>query len=426
MTSGKKLLDDCFLHDRDRLRHDECLSLVLERLKPVVGTGKSPVTQAPGRFLSKRIVAPRNVPLHTNSAVDGYAISHSSLANAAITLKINSRIAAGDRNTAPCVAGAAARIFTGAALPDGADTVVMQEDCDVSANGRNVTVPPGVKAGANIRRAGEDLTEGDTVLEPGRMIRAQDVAALASLGAAEVDVFKPVRVALVSSGDELVQPGQPIVEGQVYDSNRVMIAALASSLPVEITDLGVLEDDVRAVEEVLRRTAVDHDLIITSGGASRGEEDHIVETVGKLGKRHLWQIAIKPGRPMVMGQIGDCAVVGLPGNPVAAFVCFLLYCRPAITRLGGGNWREPQRFAVPAGFSVAKKKPDRREFWRGWLETDERGRQVVRKFERDGSGLISGLRRATGLIEVPEEVVAVEEGSNVTFLPFSSLGLSQP
>ncbi|MEZ5811087.1 MAG: molybdopterin molybdotransferase MoeA [Rhizobiaceae bacterium] len=425
MNTGKKLLDDCFLHDKDRLRHDECLALILERLAPVVAAEQVAVARAGGRVLANPIAAPRDVPLHTNSAVDGYAFAQASLeASGDTVLPVVSRIPAGSRFNGNVGKGQAARIFTGAALPDGVDTVVMQEDCEVSPDGRHVTIPQGTRRGANIRRAGEDLREGDTVLEPGRFLQPQDVAAIASLGMALVDVFRPVRVALVSSGDELVQPGAPIRHGQVYDSNRAMLAALAASLPVTVTDLGALADDAGAVSAALAEAAAGHDLIITSGGASRGEEDHIVETIGRLGKRHLWQIAIKPGRPMAMGQIGDCAVIGLPGNPVAAFVCFLLYVRPAVVALGGGHWRQPQRYPVPAGFSVPKKKPDRREFWRGWLETGEDGVPVARKFPRDGSGLISGLRLATGLIEIGEDVTAVDEGDMVNYIPFGELGIN--
>ncbi|MEX0343675.1 MAG: gephyrin-like molybdotransferase Glp [Rhizobiaceae bacterium] len=423
MSTGRKLLDDCFLHDKDRLRHEECLGLILERLGPVTGKSTVPIDTASGMYLAQDVAAPRDVPLHTNSAVDGYAFAHSSLAATGGTLEVAARIAAGELTPAPLAAGTAARIFTGATLPSGADTVVMQEDCEASSDGRSVDIPAGAKPGSNIRKAGEDLRAGDAVLNTGQRLRPQDIATLASIGFAEVEMFEPVRVALVSSGNELVQPGEPISEGQVYDSNRTMIASLLSSLPVQVTDLGVLADDASIVETKLEQACEAHDLILTSGGASRGEEDHIVEVLDKLGKRHLWQIAIKPGRPMVMGQIGDCAVMGLPGNPVAAFVCFLLYCRPAIARLGGGIWLEPQRFPVQAGFSVPKKKPDRREFWRGWLEHDQDGRLVAQKFTRDGSGLISGLRQATGLIEVTEDVTEIRQGQELAFIPFSQFGI---
>ncbi len=416
MTGGK-LIDDCFLHDKDRLRHDECLALILERLAPMTGVECLAIENACGRFLAETVSAPRPVPLHTNSAVDGFAFAHASLPGDGSALTVGSRIVAGDLAPAPLAENTAARIFTGAIVPQGADTVVMQEDCDISSGGKQVQIPSGLKPGANIRHLGEDLQKGDTLLTPGQRLKPQDIAALASIGKAEVEVRKPVRIAIVSSGDELVEPGAPLKPGEVYDSNRLMVAALLKSLPATVTNLGVLKDDAASVERVLRDAAAGHDLIITSGGASRGEEDHVVETLDKLGKRHLWQIAIKPGRPMVMGQIGQCAVIGLPGNPVAAFVCFLLYCRPAVTRLGGGAWCSPPRFPVKAGFSVANKKTGRREFWRGWLETGADGLPVAQKFNRDGSGLISGLRMASGLIEVAEEISSIDEGDTVSFIP---------
>jgi molybdopterin molybdotransferase len=194
-------------------------------------------------------------------------------------------------------------------------------------------------------------------------------------------------------------------------------------LPVTITDLGILADDAAIIEETISLAAEAHDLILTTGGASRGEEDHVITTIDHLGKRHLWQIAVKPGRPMTFGQIGDCVFMGLPGNPVAAFVCFLLYVRPAITILSGGKWQEPSRFLIRAAFSIPRKKKNRREFLRGWLQADETGQLAVHKFPRDGSGLITGLRQATGLIELEEELESIEEGEPVAFIPFSEFGI---
>ncbi len=418
----KRLIDDCFLHDKDRLTHAETLALIRERLAAVTDSETIAIEAAAGRYLAQSVTAPRNVPLHANSAVDGYTFAKDALP-AGGTLAVGPRIAAGDTARYTVASGQAARIFTGAVMPEGADTVAMQEDCSLSDDGRTVTVPVALKAGANVRLAGEDVAAGSRVLQPGQSLRPQDIATLASFGMAGVSVRRPVRVALVSTGNELVRPGAPIEPGQVYDSNHFMLRALCATLPVTVTDCGILADDPATVETAIAAAAVSHDVILTTGGASRGEEDHIVATIDRLGKRHLWQIAIKPGRPMSFGQVGDCVFLGLPGNPVAAFVCFLLYCRPALTVLGGGKWAEPQRYPLPAGFAIANKKPDRREFWRGWLEAGPDGRTVVRKFERDGSGLISGLREATGLIEISEEKTAVAEGEPVAFLPFAGFGI---
>ena len=402
--------DDCFRHDRDRLRHAEALALIAERLAPVVGTETVPLAAADGRVLAETVTAPRAVPGHDNAAVDGFAFAHAG----GTTFRIASRIAAGDAG-GTLGTGEAARIFTGAPMPDGADTVAMQEDC--VADGDTVTVPT-LKPGANRRRAGEDVAAGSTVAAPGTVLRPQDVAAIASTGAGSVTVRQRLRVALLSTGSELLAPGAPFRQGGVYDSNRPMLLALLARLGCAVTDLGALPDDRRAIERVLGEAASDHHAVVTSGGASKGEEDHLLASLDALGRRHLWQLAVKPGRPMMMGQIGDAAVLGLPGNPVAAMVCALLYLRPALARLSGASLPGPTRYPLPAAFSI-RSKPDRREFLRGWVEA---GRAV--KFERDGSGLISGLTRATGLIEITEETVRVDEGEPVGFIPFAELGVA--
>tara|TARA_R110002126_G_scaffold291724_1_gene455928 strand:+ start:33862 stop:35145 length:1284 start_codon:yes stop_codon:yes gene_type:complete len=424
MTLKPHLIDDCFLHDKDRLRHDDVISLLLSRLNVIVGTQEVALNAALERHLADTITAPRNVPLHDNSAVDGYAFAHGEYLQRP-ALVINQRIAAGDAIPGNLPSGTAARIFTGAMMPPNADTVAMQEDCVLSQDGLSVEIPAGLRAGANRRRAGEDLQTGDVLFSAGQLLRPQDVAALASVGVAKVPVFQNLRVALVSTGNEIVRPdaADALSMGQVFDSNHYMLAALCQNLPVELVDLGVLEDKADVIEHRLSKAAKEYDIILTTGGASRGEEDHIVRTIDRLGTRHLWQIAIKPGRPMSFGQIEDCVFLGLPGNPVAAFICFLLYCHPAIRMLAGGTYREPRRYPIIAGFQIEAKKADRREFLRGWLERDDDGQMVARKFDRDGSGLISGLRQADGLIELPEETRTVRPGDTISYIPFSEFGI---
>ncbi|MCR9135065.1 MAG: molybdopterin molybdotransferase MoeA [Alphaproteobacteria bacterium] len=424
MSPRSNLLNDCFLHDKDRMRHDEVIELLVSRLSSVAEPEIVSLRDASGRILAGPVKAPRNVPMHDNSAVDGYAFAHADYENAT-SMPVGPRIAAGDQNEASLQPGEAARIFTGAAMPQGADTVAMQEDCTLSEDGSVVSVPPGLKTGANRRMAGEDVAAGDTILDKGQRLRPQDLAALASLGAADISVFQKLRIGLVSSGNELVRPA-PSAEltlGQVFDSNHPMLEALCQSQPVDINDLGIVEDNRSAVQRILSEAAANHDVILTTGGASGGDEDHMVHALDQLGQRHLWQIAIKPGRPMSFGQIGNCVFLGLPGNPVAAFICFLLYCLPVIRILSGGVYREPMRIPVAAGFEIARKKIDRREFQRGWLEADDDGSLVARKFPRDGSGLISGLCEANGLIEIPEEVDRIVRGDLVRYIPFSEFGL---
>jgi molybdopterin molybdotransferase len=227
---------------------------------------------------------------------------------------------------------------------------------------------------------------------------------------------------VISTGDEVVTPGAALTEGQVYDANAPMLAALISSAGAVPADLGVLPDDPAEIRRQLAQAAARFDAVILSGGASRGEEDHVVAALDALGKRHLWQLAVKPGRPMSFGQIGDCVVLGLPGNPVAVFVCFLLYVWPLLRRMGGAEWPEPRRYRLPALFAFPGRKTGRREFWRGILKETPHG-LAVDKFARDGSGLISGLRAADGLVDIPEDVAGVQPGDLVAFIPFAEYGL---
>ncbi len=230
-------------------------------------------------------------------------------------------------------------------------------------------------------------------------------------------------MAILSSGDEIVRPGAAALQpGQVYDANAPMLTALVASAGARPHDLGVVPDRLDVIRRTLAEAATRHQVILTTGGASRGEEDHMITALELLGKRHLWQLAIKPGRPMSMGQIGDCVVVGLPGNPVAVFVCFLLYVWPMLRRLGGAPWPEPRRLRLPATFDVSGRKPGRREFWRAMLVEGPTG-LAVDKFQRDGSGLISGLRAADGLIDIPEAHGDVRHGDLVDFIPFSTFGI---
>ncbi len=422
---GRKLLDDCFLHDKDRLRHDDALALIRQRVGPVADVETVRLEDTAGRILAEPVVSSRTVPPHDNSAVDGYAFCQADYAETGGWFAVTDRVAAGHAPKTAHQPGAAARIFTGAIMPAGADSVAMQEDCEThDQDGKPfVVIPPGLKAGANRRKAGEDLALGDPIADRGQTLRPQDVAAIASTGLGEIKVFSKLRVALVSTGDEIVRPGVSATENQSYDSNHFLLRALLQPLGVAITDLGVLADDADLINAVLADAAPNHDAIITTGGASRGEEDHLLTSLDDLGSRHMWQLAVKPGRPMMFGQIGDCAFLGLPGNPVAAFVCFLLYARPVLLTLGGGAWPEPVRYALPAAFNIEKKKTDRREFLRGRLERRD-GVLHVAKFERDGSGLITSLREADGLIELEEDCSQVASGSSVAFIPFSQFGLS--
>ena len=422
----RKLRDDCFLHDSDRLTHAEAIAILRERVTPIVGTEELALDETPDRMLAEDVIAPRNIPAHTNAAVDGYAFAFADYDDRnGSALKVTARAAAGHAVTDPVERGSAVRIFTGAAMPEGTDSVVMQEDTETEPrNGEIwVTIPGGLKPGANCRLAGEDVKEGDVMLRAGHRLRPQDTASAAAAGKGTLACYKRPRVGVYSTGDEVIRPGAKLEPGQVYDANAPMLTGLIEAAGAECIDLGVLPDEMDAVLESLKRAAEEYDVVLTSGGASRGDEDHVVSAIEKLGALRMWQIAIKPGRPMAFGQIGDCVHLGLPGNPVAVFVCFLLYVQPVLVRLGGGAWPEPARFPLKAAFSVPKKKTGRREFWRGYLTSDDGGTLRAGKFARDGSGLITGLREADGLIEVGEDVTEIQEGDEVAFIPFTEFGI---
>lgn len=421
-----KLLDDCFAHPGRRLRHAEALAMLRDRVGPVAALESVRLDDAADRILGAAQKAPANIPAHTNSAVDGFAFAAGDYDKVAGTaFPLEGRAAAGRAFDDRPKASTAARIFTGAVMPEGHDTVAMQEDVELrEAHGRNlVFVPPGLKAGANVRKAGEDVRAGETVLQRGAVLRPQDLAALASMGLSEVECFSRIKVGIISTGDEVIRGGRPLAVGQVYDANAPMLRALATSAGAIAVDLEIVPDSLDAVKSRLADAARAYDVILTSGGASRGEEDHIAAALDAIGKRHLWQLAIKPGRPMLFGQIGNCAVVGLPGNPVAVFVCFLLYVWPLLRRMGGADWPEPRRYQLPALFAFPGRKVGRREFWRGILKETPRG-LAVDKFARDGSGLISGLRAADGLIDIPEDAPDVRPGDHVAFIPFSEFGIT--
>lgn len=423
-----KLIDDCFRPAQERMLHSEAIALLRDRVSPIAPVERVPLERSLGRVIARSVSAPHPVPAHTNSAVDGFAFAYGSYdRSSGATLEISARAAAGHTIMEP-PAGTAVRIFTGAAMPPSLDTVAMQEDCEwvetPAGHPPKVRIPGGLKPGANVRQSGEDVRAGEVLFSPGHVIRPQDLAALASIGLSEVDCFARLRLAIVSTGDELIRPGSAeLIPGQVYDANAPMLSGLAALAGCEAEDLGIWPDDANEVKTRLARAAEKYDVVLTSGGASLGDEDHMSAALAALGSRYFWQLAIKPGRPMMFGQIGRSIVIGLPGNPVAVFVCFLIYVWPLLRRLSGAPWPEPRRWPMKAAFEFPNRKVGRREFWRGMLVQTLEG-LAVDKFARDGSGLITGLRVADGLIDIPEDVTEVKRGDVVAFLPFSEFGIA--
>lgn len=332
-------------------------------------------------------------------------------------LRIVGRVPAGATLTTRVGSGEAVRIFTGAPVPRGVNTVVMQEDC--SSDGLTVAINAPVTVGANIRAAGSDVRSGALMLQPGRRLRAQEVGLAAAAGRAELIVRRPLKVALFSTGDELRSPGVPLEPGTIYDANRYTVHALLKGIGAEVTDFGILPDQRDAVRSALAR-ATDHDVIVTSGGVSVGEEDHVKAVVAELGSLDVWRLAVKPGKPLAIGRIGMTVFLGLPGNPVSAAVMFMLVGRVLLLRLAGAVPDIPPRFPVAAGFTL-KRRRGRREFLRGWVEVDAQGRTVAQRVLNDSSGNLSSMTQSEGLIDIPAETAEIASGDCVHFMPFSGL-----
>ncbi|MGP9819314.1 molybdopterin molybdotransferase MoeA [Salinarimonas sp. NSM] len=417
-----QLSNDCFAFGGALMRVDEARALMAARLSPVARVERVSLAEADGRVLADDVSAPIPLPPFFNAAVDGWAVRHADLAPGGETrLPVAGRLPAGatpGAGGAGVSRGTALRIFTGAAMPDGFDTVFMQEDA-VREEG-DVVLPPGLKPGANARPAGEDIEAGALALPAGRRIGPRDLALLAGLGIADVAVRAPLRVGVFSTGDELVVPGEALGPARLYDANRFMLLALARRAGCAVRDLGILPDRREAVSAALAAAAADVDMLVTSGGVSTGEEDHVKAAVEATGALTFWRVGIKPGRPVALGVVDGKAFIGLPGNPAAVFVTFAMLARPLVARLAGEAWRPPTSFPVRAGFAYAKKA-GRREYVRCTLAPDGAGGLVARKHPREGAGVITSLTQTSGLVELPEDVTRVAQGETVAFLPYGAL-----
>jgi molybdopterin molybdotransferase len=420
-----QLTDDCFAFSGPLMPLEAMERLIEERVTPVAEMEGVPLAAARGRVVARDVPAPVDLPPFDNSAVDGYAVRHADVAGEGETrLAVSGRLTAGRRADAALAPGQAIRIFTGAPMPPGADTVFMQED--VQADGDAVVVPSGLKEGANRRLAGEDIKAGAVALAAGTVLGPSQIALAAALGLTAIEVRRRLRVAIFSTGDEVVEPGQPRSAAAIYDANRFLLGQLLAQMGAQVTDLGILPDDPARLAASIGDAARAHDLVLTSGGVSTGEADHVRSAVERIGKMVFWRIGIKPGRPVAMAVLSgsgakeSAAFVGLPGNPVAVFVTFVRVVRPLLLRLAGARVQPLVALPVRVGFAY-RKKTGRREYVRVSLRRRGDSELEAVKHPQDGAGVITSLTETDGLLEFADDVTTVEPGDRAGFLSYAVL-----
>ena len=416
MVTPPPLKNDCFALPPgvDWTPVDDALAQLKSALRCVVSTERVDISDARNRFVAQDLTAPRPSPPKANSAVDGYGFAGSlAKVDGVVRLDLNpERAAAGVPLQSRVALGQAVRILTGAQLPDGVDTVVLQED--VATDGKEVVFHGPLKLGANTRKAGEDVHSEDVVLTTGQRLRPTDLSLAASVGISKIECFRSLCIGVLSTGDEVCDVTKTAAPHQIYDANRPMLLSLIAAWGFVAVDLGHVNDDRNQLRERLNHAQNNVDVLLTSGGASAGDEDHLSALLSETGSIEFWRIAVKPGRPLAMGMWGSMPIFGLPGNPVAAATCAMIFARPSFNVLAGGHWMTPKSYWVRANFEK-RKKSGRREYLRARLTGDQ-----VDVFKSEGSGRISGLSWANGLVELPDHAVTILHGDFVKFIPFGS------
>lgn len=395
---------------------DEAIGRLLEQVPPPPLAQMVALEQAMGRVLAADVVSPVNLPAWDNSAMDGYALRAADLPAEGGYLLLGGRIAAGDAPGSALRAQHAVQIFTGAPLPEGADTVVPQEICRVEGDG--VWLPP-VRLGDHVRKEGEEVRRGELLLAAGKRLRAQELGLLAGAGVARVEAYRPLQVGLLSSGNELREPGEALAPGQIYNSNRFLLAALLRGWGVEVHDYGVMADDLATSRQTLGMVASRCDVLLSSGGVSVGEEDHLKKAIQELGKVNFWRLAIQPGKPLAFGEVLGKPWIGMPGNPSAALITAMVVVRPFLLKAQGARDVLPVPLAVPAGFDWLQCNK-RRQYLRARLLPDAEGRLSVELHPQQSSAMLTAACWAEGLAVIEREA-QVHKHDNVMFLPFASL-----
>ena len=414
MIEEKEVIADDGCAVPDLIPVDEAISRVLDAATPVVETELIDIESSLNRVLAEDVISAINVPGYDNSAMDGYAVRSTECAEAGVLFKVSQRIPAG-RSGVKLETGTAARIFTGAPLPEGADAVVMQELCQ--QQGDSVIINASVMTGENIRRAGEDIEKGSVILKAGTRIRPQEQGLIASVGQVAINVRRKLKVATFFTGDELVEPGNELAQGQIYNSNRYTLTGMLQSAGCEVIDLGIVPDTLEATLEVLKRAAASADLVLTSGGVSVGEEDYVRIALEQLGELSMWRINMKPGKPVAFGKVDNALFMGLPGNPVSVFVTFIIFARPLIFKMQGAENYLSNELSIRSGFEWKGVK--RQEYLRVRVRQDESG-ACAEIYPHQGSGVLSSTSWADGLVVVEPEK-AINTGDIIKYIPFQGL-----
>jgi len=414
-----QLSNDCFKHSKKKISLEKAVSILEKRIKCIKKTQKIKLDQALGRILSKDIVSKLNVPPFNNTAVDGYAFKYSHLNKKKETaLKLAGRITAGQNFNKKIKTGEIARIFTGAKVPEGADTVIMQEDCNTADN--QIVLKPGIFKGANIRKKGEDIRYGKKIISKGSKLKAQDIALIASVGIKEIGVFEKLTVGIFTTGNELYEPGTKTSNSGIYDSNRYCLKNLLETINCSVKDYGIKKDNEKLIKNTLKKISKECDLIITTGGMSVGEEDYVRKVLEKNGSLNFWNIAIKPGRPVALGNIFKKPFIGLPGNPVSVMITFLKIALPTINKLSGFSLPKEKNFIVTTDFNF-KKKSGRKEFLRVIISKNLNGQIKIKNYPKSGSGVFTSIVETDGLIELPEKLTYLKKGTKIRFVPYSEI-----
>lgn len=404
--------------DQQSLSVDEARARIDHLLKPVSSWQKLALREALGHVLHTPIISPLQVPPHNNSAMDGYAIHGKAIKDQPFTLKLVGTAYAGQPYGGEVGEDECVRIMTGAMVPAECDTVIMQEQVEVESD--NITVHGQQTPGQNVRMAGEDIQQGDNVLPAGHRITPADMGLIASLGIGEIRVKRRLRVAFFSTGDELRSIGEPLEAGQIYDSNRYTLYGMLKRLDADVLDMGVVPDEKAALKQALQQAANEADVVITSGGVSVGDADYVKEMLAELGEVNFWKIAMKPGRPLAFGKIGDALFFGLPGNPVSVMVTFYQFVQPALKKMAGENDHPSPLMQVETADKI-RKRPGRFEFQRGILFEDDKGQLKVQTTGQQGSGILRSMSVANCFILLDEDCNGIEPGSQVTVQPFAGL-----